>query len=259
VQSNERLRNETGRQLDDIPQGQLITCDPADLRPHPAYREVCGDPSESKLLALSQYSALWQEPLIVTADRSILDGHARRVIAIRQKRAGVICIQYDLAGPEALRFILNRHREASGLNPYCRVLLALQLEPFFQARIRCRLRETGAPSNLTEAERIDVRSEIAHAAGVSAGNVTKVKQILKSCVPEIRLALRQGDVRIHRAWKWSRLSATEQRQALSQHTNHKGIGKIVSRLIRQHARPNDAACPTIAEITQWMNRVTRAV
>jgi hypothetical protein len=121
AQSDEPLRNETGRQLDDTP--DLITCDPVQLRPHPAYREVCGDPSESKLLALSQYSGLWQEPLIVTADRTILDGHARHVIAIRQKRAAVTCIQYDLAEPEALRFILNRHREASGLTPYCRVLL----------------------------------------------------------------------------------------------------------------------------------------
>ena len=78
--------------------------------------------NESKLLAISKYAALWQEPLVVTADGTILDGHARWVIATRQNRSEVSCIECDLTEPEALYFILDRRREASGLNPYCRVL-----------------------------------------------------------------------------------------------------------------------------------------
>ena len=50
---------------------------------------------------------------------------------------------------------------------------------------------------------IDVRSEIARMAGVSSGNVTKVKQILARACQELQEELRRGEVSIHRAHSWS--------------------------------------------------------
>jgi hypothetical protein len=57
-------------------------------------------------------------------------------------------------------------------------------------------------SNLTEA---NVRKEIADAASVCEGNVTKVDQ-LRHSDPEILKALQTGEIRIHKAWLWRRLS-----------------------------------------------------
>jgi hypothetical protein len=43
---------------------------------------------------------------------------------------------------------------------------------------------------LTEVDRLDVRAEIARAAWVSVGNVSKVKHILENAVPDVVEALR---------------------------------------------------------------------
>ena len=45
-------------------------------------------------------------------------------------------------------------------------------------------------SNLTEAQRVDSRSELAAAAGVSPGNIRKVKQLIESAHPMIKQALK---------------------------------------------------------------------
>jgi len=89
---------------------------------------------------------------------------------------------------------------------------------------------------LTNVDRKDARADIARVAGVSAGNVTKVKQTIETAIPEVRESLRNEDVSIHRAWQWRRLSATQQRQALWQHRNRKETGQTIRRLIAQHTR-----------------------
>ena len=61
-------------------------------------------------------------------------------------------------------------------------------------------------ANLTNVGRVDVRADIARVAGVSTGNVTKVKQLLDAVIPEVQDGLRHGEIRIHRAWQWRRLS-----------------------------------------------------
>jgi hypothetical protein len=52
---------------------------------------------------------------------------------------------------------------------------------------------------LTKAEKIDVRAEVARIAGVSQGNVRKVKLLLSSASPALLTAVRNGDLSIHRA------------------------------------------------------------
>ena len=50
-----------------------------------------------------------------------------------------------------------------------------------------------------------MRKDIAEEAGVSTGNVTKVKQFLDTVIPEVRERLLRGEVSIHRAWQWRTL------------------------------------------------------
>jgi len=183
------------------------------------------------------------------------------MIAIRENRSTISCIEYDLTEEEALRVILDRHRETNSLSPYCRVLLALRLELELQESARRRKAREGTPlsSNLTKQERTDVRKEIARISGVSTGNVTKVKQILESAAPEVRLALQPGIVRIHRAWKWRGFSAQRQQEALLFYTSGKSVQKVVSRLIRQHVKSEEPDLPTIKTLAQLLNRFTGGV
>lgn len=96
-------------------------------------------------------------------------------------------------------------------------MLALDLEPELTEKARANKQigdQQKGWSNLTKAEHVHVRSEIAKAAGVSAGNVTKVKQLIASCADELKEALSSGEVSIHWAWKLRDKGLEDQHDAL---------------------------------------------
>lgn len=99
------------------------------------------------------------------------------------------------------------------MNDSTRIVLAFELETVFHAEA-CKNQRIGGQfkgsSNLTEATIIDVRKEVAAAAGVSVGNITKVKQILASAIPEMISALKSGELSIHMAWEWSKMDSRSQ-------------------------------------------------
>jgi Putative transposase/Transposase zinc-binding domain len=136
---------------------------------------------------------------------------------------------------EALFWLIRKHQRSDGLNAFCRILLALELEPWFKARARCNQQLGGqkkGSSNLSEADRLDVRSEIA-AAGVSAGNVSKVKHLASAAHSHVLEALRAGQGSIHQATVWLRKPA-KQLDALGMHQNRRGITTAVNSLLRAH-------------------------
>ena len=117
------------------------------------------------------------------------------------------------------------------------VLLALDLEPCLQDRARANQQAGGQNKGslrLTEAHRMDVRSEIAAIAGVSTGNVTKVKQLRETAHPRVELAVRNGEISIHKAWQWSRSSPEEPSRHLEEFQSHKGTNQTSRRLIQKH-------------------------
>jgi len=110
------------------------------------------------------------EPLMITRDRVIIDGYARWELTKELKRPLMHCIEYDLPETEALEWLLQKHRRSNGFNDYSRIMLALDLEPELTERARAKRRIGGQQkgwSNLTKAEQVHVRSEIAKAAAVS--------------------------------------------------------------------------------------------
>ena len=156
-------------------------------------------------------------------------------LAAREGRPSVACIEYDLSDEQALTFMLDKHRRSDRLNDFCRILLVLQLEPHWRARAR--QHQAGArklSSQLTKAGPIDVRAEIAR-----AGNVTKVKQLLETATPAVREALRRGEIRIHRAWRWRQLGADRQNQQLHQYRHRKDIRHTIRHLLRKHQDEQD--------------------
>jgi hypothetical protein len=161
-----------------------------ELRPHPSYVRHQLSVSASQLSALAALGSLaFREPIVVTRNRTIVDGYARFQLAQRQERETLFCLEYDLTEEEALRWLIQSHRPSWGLNAFSRVLLVLELEPFLQERARANQQIGGqhkGSSNLTEAQKVDSRSELAAAAGVSPGNIRKVKQLIESAHPMIK-------------------------------------------------------------------------
>jgi hypothetical protein len=209
-----------------------------ELCPHPSYIRHQLSVSASRLSALAAVCNLaFREPIVITREGTIIDGFARLELGRQQGRQTILCLEDDLTEEEALRWLIQSHRPSRGLNAYCRTLLALDLEPFLQERARANQRTGGQKrnaSNLTEAKRLDVRSKVAAAAAVSTGNVTKVSQLRKTAHPTVEQAVKAGEISIHRAWQWSRLSPQQQLHELEKYQSRKGTTETSRRLVKKH-------------------------
>jgi hypothetical protein len=260
MESDQNRRSDRELQLNPF-QGQLVTCHVEELRPHPSYDRHQFAVSPSRLSAVAERGDLaFQEPLIITRSRTIIDGYGRWELARRRGRAAVSCIEHDLSEEEALHWLLQRHSRLEGLNAFCRIALALDLEPWFREQARANQSAGGqikGSSTLTEAERVDVRSEIAAVAGVSVGNVTKVKQVMTTACTELQNALRNGEVSIHRASLWREMSSENQRRALMLHRGERGVKKTIRRLISNHASKNpvSAESPELADLARSLSQL----
>jgi hypothetical protein len=241
-----------GQAPQEILDSPIFTRRVAELNPHPAYVRHHLAVSALKLSALSEQGDLvFREPLTITKGGTIIDGYARWELARHQGRSTLPCLEYGVSEEEALEWILRTHQRSSGLNSFNRIMLALDLEPSFQKQARSNQRAGGqykGSSNLTEADKLDVRSEIAAAAGASVGNVSKVKRLRAAAYFELLEALRGGEISIHRAWKWCQAPAVEQCEALWQYRTERGIKKTIRELVSRHRSKNTPTPPDLANL-----------
>ncbi len=242
------------------PELRLVHCSLEQLRAHPVYLKVCGPLTTATIPRRPADRTPIIEPLLTTQDGLILDGHERWALARQQGRPTLPCIEYDLTDDEALIFMLDKHRRSERLNDFCRIVMALALEPYWRTRAREHQRQGGAgklSSKLTKADTIDVRVELARAAGVGTGNVTKVKQLLATTTPRVHDALRQGAVKIHRAWQWRHLPPNLQNEELKKYRNRKDNGHAIRQtiwhLLHKHRTPQD----NVLSFEQFAARLTR--
>jgi hypothetical protein len=209
-----------------------------ELRPHPIYSRLGLAVSASQLSALTALDdQAFEKPIAVTRDGLIIDGYARVERARILGRTTILCIEYDRTEDEALRNLLQTHLGSNRLNDFCRILLTQELGPWFKKKALENQRagcESKNSSKLTEKEGLDIRSEVARAAGVSTGNVTKVKQIMKTANLKLREALLAGQIRIHKAWQWRQLSPEGQLRELELNLSQKGTNTVIRRLIKRH-------------------------
>ena len=148
------------------------------------------------------------------------------------------CIEYQLTQVEALRCLIQSHRPSIDGTPTGVPLVGHDFEPHLQEKARANQSAGGknkGSSSLTEAESLDVRSEISAVTGVSAGNLTKVKNLKKQAHPRVEQALRNGGLSIHKAWILSQLPSLRQVRELEDHQAQKGLSKTSRELIRRHA------------------------
>jgi hypothetical protein len=233
--------------------GRLVMCRVDELRSHPSYIRHNLSVAPAQISALAARGDLaFRDPLVVTCDHIVIDGYARWQLARRQGRAALTCLEYQLSQDESLQWILERHQRQRGLNPFIRILLALDLEPSLQEKARANQRVGGEEkgrSNLTQAQRVVVRSQVASAAGTSSGSVTKVKQLLLTAHQEVPEALRCGEISIHRAWLWSKLLPNQQLDALKMYRTKKGMGKAIRDAVARHQLNPPAVSFAVRDVT----------
>jgi hypothetical protein len=241
--------------------GQLVTRRVEELRPHPSFaRHHINVPLAALSVAVSQADLGLRELIVITQDNIILKGYAEWQLGGLEGRETVRCIEYTLSEEEALQWLLQSHLQSHVLNDFARIVLALDLEPWLQEKARSNQRSGGqskGSSTLAKASRVDVRSQIAAAASVSTGNVTKVKQALQLAHADVLEALRLGDVSIHRAWLWSKRDAREQVERLFEHQGKKGVRQTIRQLISRHQ--SEAPRPVLAlpELLRGLQEINR--
>jgi hypothetical protein len=216
---------------------RLVTRSPWELHAHPSWVKHNLGLSVTRLSAIS---ASWNpsklDPISVTRDGTILKGHEVCELARRMGFERVPCLEYNLDEQEALLWIIQHSRRDQDLNPYHRIVLALDYDPSFRERARENQRLGGqfkGSTTLPEAQAIDCRREIARLAGVSEGTLAKVRRLLQVGCPELLEALREEEVSIHRASVWLR-NPEKQLDELTLHRSLSGITNTINLLLRRH-------------------------
>jgi hypothetical protein len=147
------------------------------------------------------------------------------------------------------------------LGHFSRIELALDLELSLREKATLnrqaggRLKEL---SELTEADRVNCRSEVARVARVSVGNVHKVKFILSNACSVIKEAVRAGEVSINLAERWSHEAASRQLENLRTFRIRKGIRKKARNLIAAevaNSRSKDTKRLTLSEFIAFVNKI----
>src|SRR5215470_3772470 len=115
--------------------GQLVICRLEELHAHPSYaRHQLIVPSYQLSVIAARGERAFLEPLVITQDRTILDGYARFELARVKGLTTLPCIQFDMNEAEALQWLIQKHGRSKGLNDFSRILLALELEPWFRQK-----------------------------------------------------------------------------------------------------------------------------
>src|SRR5438445_1864208 len=169
-------------------EGRAVVRSPEQLRPHRAVGQldwlgVIGEINEASRLTNPSVT----EPILITANGTILAGFGRWRSAVFNGRHQIHCIEYLLAEEAALEFILTYHQPRRGWNAFVRTCLALSLEPYLQQQALENMRIGGkykGSASLPDLRRIDVRQALASVAGVGARTVSNVKKILKLPPPK---------------------------------------------------------------------------
>jgi hypothetical protein len=210
------------------------------LRPHPTYASLRGPLLPEDLARMKQAAEeILKEPLKVTSNGIILDGYARWQLARKLDVQTLPCYEcHPRDEVEVLKMLLDKHlHRGRALNAYCRIVLALEMEPALRERARANQRRGPGKnllSDLTTAQKQRVRDQLSRLSGASAGNVTKVRRLQEYACPEVLQALREGSVTIHRAYGWRDLAHDQQQSALREFHDGKDVGQQITTMLRKH-------------------------
>ena len=219
-------------------QGRAVVRSPKQLRLHRALNEIGWTGVIDKLddAVRRKYDCV-SDAILITTNGTILAGFEHWQLLLFEEKNEVHCIEYPVSEEEALHFILTNQQPQRGWNPFVRTCLALTLESHFQQRALENMRAGGkykGSANLPEAQHIDVRQEIARAAGVGARNVSNVRTILQTAHSRLIGALQEGTLTINRAVQFCKFPRADQLEQFIRYSEEHATNKVIRRSI---ARP----------------------
>jgi hypothetical protein len=224
----------------ELPLGPITTqVRTTDLKLHKSISSNRIEPDPVQLHELQMLGeSLFETPIRINQRNEIIDGQKRWLIAKRTGRDWLKCEISRLNDEDTLKELLKNHLPGSSLNPFCRILIALEMEKFHEKRAHDNRVLGGEKKQLlflADAERANVRTLVARDAGVSPSAVRQVKIILRSnpC-EELLAALRSETVRINRGYQLCGFPLNIQRNALSsknlRRSNREKAEQLVVRL-----------------------------
>ena len=98
----------------DVRHGHPVVRDPQVLHPHPLYTALCGPIAAIRAQRVAADDGPIREPLTITADGTILDGHARWQVACQRRDSSLPCLVYDLTTEDALQLARAAAPECTG-------------------------------------------------------------------------------------------------------------------------------------------------
>lgn len=200
-------------------------------------------------------------PICISLDNFVLEGFKAFKFAQVHKRQHLQCVLIRIQEQAAISWIIRQQLVSKGLNAFLRISLALKIEPWLKEQAKQRQRLGGqlkGSSNLTEAERIDVRAGIASLADVSTGNVTKVRRLRNEATANILKALGTGELRIGRAYQWRSLPSEAQENELKILQSCRESRKTLGALIRRHPPIRNQCDGALKEILTGLRKLETA-
>lgn len=147
-----------------------------------------------------------QDPLKVW-NGILIDGHNRYEIAqTHNLEFKIVEMQFDSRDDVKLWIVKNQFGRRD-LTAYERSVIALKIKPVIAAKAKEKQLSTLKQNTETvsqksdEREELSTKKEIAKAAGVSHDTIAKVEKIEAQATPEIKAAVKAGDMSINRAYK----------------------------------------------------------
>jgi DNA-binding XRE family transcriptional regulator len=146
----------------------------------------------------------------------LIDGHNRYEIATRHGlNFKTVDMQFN-SRDDAIIWIIKNQFGRRNLSAYDRSILALKLKPVIAAKAKENLATHTAEGyqgcQKSDKAVVDTKKEIAKAAGVSHDTIAKVEKIEQQASPEIKAALKSGDISINQAFKDVKRAEKAQRQ-----------------------------------------------
>lgn len=147
-----------------------------------------------------------REPLVVWND-TLIDGHNRYEIASKYGLEYKTQSMDFTSRDEAIRWIILNQFGRRNLSAYDRSILALRLKPIIAEKAKER-QEIGVNQyslcHKCDKPSIDTKKELAKVAGVSHNTIARVEKIEQHATPEIKEAVKSGEMSINQAYQATR-------------------------------------------------------
>jgi hypothetical protein len=239
--------------------GRAVVRSPGQLRLHPALEKLgwtCRVDELNDATRLKELSI--PGPILITNTGVILAGFGSWRFEVLKGSRQIDCVEYLLDEHESLQFIVAHHHTRQFFNAFVRISLALTLKDYFHKKALENMSSGGKLKGLAKlpnAERLDVRKELADIAGVGPRNVANVVTIWETAHPRLIEALIAGDLTINGAMQFCKWPMSEQVEQFTQHCEDRETDKVIRRAVLRSENENTSLdTTTVLEALQQQEK-----